>query len=171
MENKPIILSAILSDKYVILNLDKTPFCLDGQIAISENGDKALVLAHKAKTVTINPLFEFVLGRHFKVNESISFMESATTNDLSRNRGHIYFDREFLTCNPTEDYLLAIFSNFFPIMAETNHERMFFDKIKMSGYSKHFRKLEEGESIPEYEIVIMQDDNGCHFDRMVEVNS
>lgn len=78
MEKNPTILSGTLSGKYVILTLDETPICSDGQIAVSETGEKALVVSHRTEMVTIEPLFEFALGKHFKVHETISFAESTT---------------------------------------------------------------------------------------------
>ena len=87
---------------------------------------------------------------------------------LRNNRGAVVFSREFLTEHPTEEFLKAIFSNFFPVAAENHHKNYMYDKIKMFGYSKHFREISEGEVIPEYEIIIIQDDDGIRFDKMVE---
>jgi len=87
---------------------------------------------------------------------------------LSKNRGMVVFSREMLTKEPTEDEMKAIFSNFFPIAIENEHSYNLYQNLKMYGYSQHFREVEEGEVCPKYEMFFRRDENGVHFEEMVE---
>lgn len=100
-----------------------------------------------------------------KLDNSISNVSNDT---LHKKRGMIAFSREFLTYHPTEQFLKVVFSNFFPIAMENDHSFCAYDKIKMFGYSPHFREINDEERTPEYEIFITHDENGDHFNGMVE---
>ena len=91
--------------------------------------------------------------------------------NLKKRRGMVMFRREFLMDNPLEENLREIFSNFFPINSENVHSYYFYDHIKMTGLSKHFRELEEGEKIPQYDMIFITDRNklSIEFSRMVEI--
>lgn len=101
-----------------------------------------------------------------KIDNPISDVSNDT---LHKKRGMIAFSREFLTYHPTEQFLKEVFSNFFPIAMENDHSFCAYDKIKMFGYSPHFREINDEERTPEYEIFITHDENGDHFNRMVEI--
>ncbi len=110
-----------------------------------------------------------------KENENLNEPQNSALNiadvssrTLRNNRGMVVFSREFLTERPTEDFLKAVFSNFFPVAIENDHTFYMYDKIKMYGYSQHFKEINEGEVTPEYEIIMVQDENGVRFDKMVE---
>ena len=105
------------------------------------------------------------LDKHESVNDIIADVSIPT---LRNNRGVVVFSREILTEHPTEEIMKAVFSNFFPVATENDHSFNMYAKIKMYGYSQHFREINEGEVIPEYEIVMIQDENGVRFDKMVE---
>ena len=91
-----------------------------------------------------------------------------SSRTLQNNRGIIVFSREYLTEHPTEEFMKAVFSNFFPVATENDHSFNMYDKIKMYGYSQHFREISEGEIAPEYEIVMVSDESGVRFDKMIE---
>ena len=88
---------------------------------------------------------------------------------LSKNRGMVIFNREILTKDPTEDELKAIFSNFYPIAIENEHSYNLYQNLKMFGYSQHFREVEESEICPKYKMFFRRDENGLHFEKMVEL--
>ena len=113
-----------------------------------------------------------------KENKNLNEAENSALNiadvssrTLRNNRGMVVFSREFLTEHPTEEFLKAVFSNFFPVATENDHTFYMYDRIKMFGYSQHFREISEGEVTPEYEIVMIKDENGVRFDKMVERSS
>jgi hypothetical protein len=94
-----------------------------------------------------------------------------TRPTLTNRRGMIKFSRELLTENPTEDILKVIFSNFYPVAIENDHSFNMYGKLKMFGYSPHFREVTEGEVPPEYEIIIIEDGSGPKFDKIIEVKT
>jgi hypothetical protein len=95
-------------------------------------------------------------------------ISDVSSRTLRKNRGMVVFSREFLTDNPTEDFLKVVFSNFFPVAMQDDHTFGEYGRIKMYGYSQHFREIEECEAAPEYEIFVMRDGGSLRFDKMVE---
>jgi hypothetical protein len=95
-------------------------------------------------------------------------ISDVSSRTLRKNRGMVVFNREFLTDNPTEDFFKVVFSNFFPVAIQDDHVFGEYSRIKMYGYSQHFREIEEGEAAPEYEIFVMRDGDRLKFDKMVE---
>lgn len=95
--------------------------------------------------------------------------------DLSKKRGFIVIDRDTLNKQPTEEFLKLIFSVFFPVAMENYHVYNMYDGLKMYGFSKHFRDVNEGEIIPEYEMILTFDEKNSEnkpdfrFLRMEEV--
>ena len=95
--------------------------------------------------------------------------ESITSENLRKHRGMIIFSREFLTQNASEETLKEIFSNFFPMAMESDHSFSMYEKIRMYGYSPHFREIEETERCPEYEMRMTFDSQGGKFEKMIEI--
>ena len=90
--------------------------------------------------------------------------------NLANKRGYVSFSRYSLTNNPQEDVLKEIFSNFFPIAIENDHTCDLYYGLKMFGYSKHFREINELEPCPKYEMQLITDENGVHFNKMIELD-
>jgi hypothetical protein len=65
-----------------------------------------------------------------------------------------------------ENELVEIFSNFFPFSTQELKEN---HAIKFLGVSPYFRKLKDGEPIPEYKIHLISKNKKCYFDFMEEV--
>lgn len=89
-------------------------------------------------------------------------------NNLEKRKGFIIFDREFLTKNPCEGYLKEVFNNFFPVATKIVHEFSLYEKIKMFGFSRHFREVKEGEAIPQYDIYITANEGNYYFHQIIE---
>lgn len=73
--------------------------------------------------------------------------------NLSRKIGIIFLDKSLFD-NPEHELLTAIFSCFFPTQIDEkirpHVENTEFTLLKMVGFSKYFRELEEHEDVPEY---------------------
>lgn len=101
----------------------------------------------------------------------INIKATKETLDLSSHRGIITFNLNLLLKQPTEGFFKVIYSEFFPIGIQTYSDVNFYDKARMYGYSKHFRKIMEGEKIPEYELVLSIENDELKFSKMVELYS
>lgn len=79
-------------------------------------------------------------------------MEEKVSNNISHNKGNIVIHRELLN-----DYIKSfddenpLFRDFVPVKIDYD---FLSDKLKICGYSKHFRAIFEGEVIPDYEVII-----------------
>jgi hypothetical protein len=76
---------------------------------------------------------------------------------LTKRKGRLIVSRQ-LILQSNQQVLKEIFSNFFPIDADRNHNNNFWDPIY--GISPHFEEVEEACVIPEYEIVLDIDESG-----------
>ena len=90
--------------------------------------------------------------------------------NLLKKRGTIIFNKHFLLDDDGE-LLKIIYSNFYPLAIESKHSYNLYDDLKMTGFSEHFRELDEGDIIPTYNMVVFRDENGTIFKEMVEVKS
>lgn len=98
-------------------------------------------------------------------------MEDNITKEdaLFRRRGSVKFNRSLLM-ESNEETLRAIFSNFFPIASQPDHGFGFYDRVVMYGCSPHFRLVEEGEIMPEYQLSLITDQKGnIFFEKVTEV--
>lgn len=92
------------------------------------------------------------LGNKIKTDVSDSAL-------LTNRKGRLIISRQ-LILESNQQVLKEIFSNFFPIDADRNHNHNFWDSILYYGISPHFNEVEEACVIPEYEIVLDIDESG-----------
>lgn len=90
--------------------------------------------------------------------------------DLYDRRGKIAIAHHSIVKGFREQTLKAIFSNFFPVAIENNHDLNMYGTLVFYGYSPHFRNVAEGEKPPEYQIRLKDHpDKDVEFDGMEEV--
>jgi hypothetical protein len=87
-------------------------------------------------------------------------MKVEDNKNLKNKRGLVIFDKSLTFNEPDLDLLKAVFSNFYPIAIEPDHTFSMYGKLKMYGYSEHFREVEEDVIIPSYEFIFTRDGNG-----------
>jgi len=96
-------------------------------------------------------------------------IECREVNDISTRVGKVVFSREMLM-KSTEEELLAIFSNLFPLLIQDDHSKGLMEQKAYYGYSPYFRKLEPGTEPPEYTMWFKRTESGkVFFDRFEEV--
>ena len=74
-------------------------------------------------------------------------------NNINSRKGKIILNRD-LVLKSDEKILKALFSNFYPMACEPNHDMNFWGSILYWGISPHFDIVEEACVTPEYEAII-----------------
>jgi len=91
-----------------------------------------------------------------------------TENDLHNRKGKLIVSRS-LILESDEKLLREIFTNFFPVDADRNHQYTYWDSIMYYGVSPHFEIVESACIAPEYEIVFDTNAKGVvkfsHFNK------